>query len=88
MNLDMIPGAILQGAVMGALRIRNMSAKQVAEQNGIAYSKFRTTIFGTSMNGAAKATREKIIDHVGRDLVEQLYRSRMLEEADKMRDAL
>lgn len=87
MKIEMIPGAILQGAIMGALRIQNKSAKAVASEHGLDYTHFRNACFGMSMNTKAAEFRERIIDLVGREMVEHLYTTRMLEEAEKLKKA-
>ena len=85
MKVEMIPGAILQGAIMGALRIQNKSAKALSEEHGLDYTHFRAACFGMSMASKTGDMREKIIDLVGRDMVEHLYATRMLEEAKKLK---
>ena len=84
MKTEMIPGAILQGAIMGALRMKNLQAKAVAEEHGIRYSHFRNAMFGVSMGETSRLMRERVIDIAGREMVEYLYNQRMLEEAAKL----
>lgn len=84
MNTKMIPGAILQGAIMGALRISGKNGTTFSEENGLDYHQFRAALFGVSMTGKTDKLREKIIDLAGRETVEHLYKSRMLEEAKKL----
>lgn len=88
MSVEMIPGAILQGAIMSALRMKNKSAKAISEEHGMEYRNFRNAMFGMSMADSAKQLREQIIDIAGREMVEHLYTTRMLEEADKLRSML
>ena len=85
MKVEMIPGAILQGAIMSTLRFKNKTAKALAEEHGLDYKNLRAAVFGMSMAGKSADLREDIIDHAGREMIENLYSTRMIEEAEKLK---
>ena len=85
MKNQMIPGVILQNAIMAALRSKGLHLRTFATKSKINEGQVRYAIFGVSMGKRAEFVRQNIVDYAGRDLVEQIYKSRMIEEADKLR---
>ena len=83
--IKMIPGAILHDAIMAALRAQGLTLGGWAKDNGVDAGKARYGTFGISSGKQGTSLRERIIDHAGRPLVEQIYTSRMLAEADMLR---
>lgn len=83
-EIEMIPGAILHDAVMAAMRAQGLTLSGWAEANGVGAGNARYGTFGISSGKQGSALRERIIDHAGRELVQQIYKQRMLAEAKKI----
>lgn len=83
-EIKMIPGTILHNAVMAAMRAQGLTLSGWAKENGVCAGNARYGTFGISCGKQGTALRERIIDHAGRALVQQIYKQRMLAEAEKI----
>jgi len=84
MKNRMLPGVILKGAIMAALRTRGLSAVDVAQKLGIGTVRFRNVMSSSSTTAETQKVREKIIGIAGREMVEHIYTTLMMEEAEKL----
>ncbi|KPU84179.1 hypothetical protein JI58_05290 [Marinosulfonomonas sp. PRT-SC04] len=82
----MIPGAILQNAVMAALRAKGLTVTDFARHAKTSTGNVRYCVFGVSSGGRGSQLRDDLIDYAGRGLVLQIYASRMVSEAEKLRE--
>lgn len=82
------PGVILHTVIVGVFRSSGTTLGAWCTENGINPSKARTATYGQAGGPEGQKLLDRIINAAGREMVEQSYARRMIEEAKRIEGVL